>query len=160
MTVVARTFCSIPKRSALDTWAAIVDLLAPRDSSDARRELETVAGIASSLITREAMTSPIVVYGCGPRVRIYCVYNEDAITGDAANENKLAFDATDGDWHMSLPCPADDLDWVTGALAKKTKKITARDQAAEIESGESSQGAKATRSDGAAGIDMEAFLKP
>ena len=160
MTVVARTFCSIPKRSALETWAAIVDLLAPRTGSDARRELEAVAGIASSLITREAMTAPIVVYGCGPRVRIYCVYHEDAITGDAANENRLAFDATDGDWHMSLPCPADDLDWVSGALAKKTKRITARDQAAEVESRESSQAAKAARTDGAAGIDMEAFLKP
>jgi hypothetical protein len=160
MTVVARTFCSIPKRPALDTWAAIVDLLAPRAGSDSRRELESVAGIASSLITREAMTSPIVVYGCGPRVRIYCVYNEDAITGDAANENKLAFDATDGDWHMSLPCPSDDLDWVVGALAKKTKKITARDQAAEVESTEDSPAAKAAPAGGAAAIDMEAFLKP
>lgn len=160
MTVVARTFCSIPKRSAFETWAVIVDMLAPQAGSDARRELEAVAGIASSLITREAMTSPIVVYGCGPRVRIYCVYDEDAITGDAANENKLAFDATDGDWHMSLPCPEDDLDWVVGALAKKTKKITARDQAAEVESGENSQAAKGTPTGGAAGIDMEAFLKP
>ena len=106
------------------------------------------------------MTSPIVVYGCGPRVRIYCIYHEDAITGDSANENRLAFDATDGDWRMSLPCPADDLDWVAGALAKKTKRITARDGAAEVESGDSSQAAKAARTDGAAGIDMEAFLKP
>jgi len=160
MTVVARTFCSIPKRSALDTWAAIADLLAPRTGSDSRRELESVAGIASSLITREAMSSPIVVYGCGPRVRIYCVYNEDAITGDAANENKLAFDATDGDWHMSLPCSSDDLDWVAGALAKKTKKITARDQAAEVESTEDSPAAKAGRTGGAGAIDMEGFLKP
>src|SRR5258706_14935541 len=95
MTVVARTFRSIPKRPALDTWAAIVDLLAPKPDSDSRRELESVAGIASSLVAREAMTSPIVVYGCGPRVRIYCVYNEDAITGDAANEKRLAIDTTD-----------------------------------------------------------------
>jgi hypothetical protein len=160
MTVVARTFCSIPKRSALETWAAIVALLAPKAGSEARRELESVVGIASSLITRESMNSPIVVYGCGPRVRIYCVYNEDAITGDAASENKLAFDATDGDWHMSLPCPADDLDWIVGALAKKTKRITARDQDAEVESGESSQAAKGAGTGGAAGIDMEAFLKP
>jgi len=160
MTVVARTFCSIPKRSALDTWAAIVDLLAPRTGSDSQRELESVAGIASSLITREAMTAPIVVYGCGPRVRIYCVYNEDAITGDAANEKKLAFDATDGDWLMSLPCPADDLDWVVGALAKKTTRITARDQGEAVESEEGSQASKAAGNDGAAGIDMEAFLKP
>jgi hypothetical protein len=160
MTVVARTFCSIPKRSALDTWAAIVDLLAPRTGSDSRRELESVAGIASSLITREAMAAPIVVYGCGPRVRIYCVYNEDAITGDTANEKRLAFDATDGDWLMSLPCPADDLGWVVGALAKKTKRITARDQGEAVESEESSQASKTTGNDGAAGIDMEAFLKP
>jgi hypothetical protein len=160
MTVVARTFCSIPKRSALETWTAIVSLLAPKDGSAARRELESVAGIASSLITREAMKSPIVVYGCGPRVRIYCVYNEEAITGDAANENKLAFDATDGDWHMSLPCPAEDLDWIAGALAKKTRRITARDQGEAVESEDSSQALKAAGNDGTASINMEGFLKP
>jgi hypothetical protein len=160
MTVVARTFCSIPKRSALETWSAIAEMLAPNRGCEARRELEAVAGIASSLITREAMTSPIVVYGCGPRVRIYCVYNEDAITGDAANENKLAFDATDGDWHMSLPCPADDLDWVVGALAKKTKRATARDQAEAVESEDSSQALKAAGNDGTSSINMEGFLKP
>jgi hypothetical protein len=160
MTVVARTFCSIPKRSALETWSAIVALLAPKAGSEARRELEFVAGITSSLITREAMNSPIVVYGCGPRVRIYCVYNEDAITGDAANESKLAFDATDGDWHMSLPCPAEDLDWIVGALGKKSKRITARDQAEAVESEDSSQASKAAGNDGTASINMEGFLKP
>lgn len=160
MTVVARTFCSIPKRSALETWTAIVALLAPKAGSEARRELDSVAGIASSLITREAMNSPIVVYGCGPRVRIYCVYNEDAITGDAANENKLAFDATDGDWHMSLPCPAEDLDWIVSALGKKSKRITARDQAEVVESEDSSQASKAAGNDGTASINMEGFLKP
>ncbi len=129
MTVVARTFCSIPKRSALETWAAIAALLAPKAGSEARRELESVAEIASSLITREAMNSPIVVY-------------------------------TDGDWHMSLPCPADDLDWIVGALAKKTKRITARDQGEAVESEESSQASKAAGNGGTASIDMEAFLKP
>jgi hypothetical protein len=160
MTVVARTFCSIPKRSALETWTAIVALLVPKAGSEARLELASVAGIASSLITREAMNSPIVVYGCGPRVRIYCVYNEEAITGDAANENKLAFDATDGDWHMSLPCPAEDLDWIVGALGKKSKRITARDQAEAVESEDGSQASKAAVNDGTASINMEGFLKP
>jgi hypothetical protein len=159
MTVVARMFCSIPKRSALETWTAIAALLAPKASSKARRELESVAGIASSVITREAAISPIVVYGCGARVRIYCLYNEDAITGDTANENKLAFGATDGDWHMSLPCPPDDLDWVVGALAKKTKRITARDQGEAVESDDSSQ-ALAAGKDATARINMEGFLKP
>lgn len=158
MTVVVRTFSSIPKRSALETWCAIVGLLAPKAGSAARQELESIAGIASSLITREAMTAPIVVHGCGPRVRIYCLYNEDAITGDAANEKELAFDATGGDWHMSLPCPADDLAWVSNSLGKKSKVITARDQAEEYDSDESTR--SEAQSDKAAGINMEAFLKP
>lgn len=158
MTVVARTFSSIPTRSALDTWFAIIDLLARRAGSAARQELESIAGIASSLITREAMTAAIVVHGCGPRVRIYCLYNEDAITADAANEKELAFDATDGDWHMSLPCPADDLAWVSNSLAKKSKRITVRDQAEPYDSDEAS--GSDVKNEKAAGINMEAFLKP
>jgi len=61
---------------------------------------------------------------------------------------------------MSLPCPADDLDWVVGALAKKTKRITARDQGEAVESDENSEPAKTARADGAASLNMEAFLKP
>jgi len=158
MTVVARTFSSIPKRSAVDTWSAIVKLLAPKASSAARKELESIAGIASSLITREAMTAPIVVHGCGPRVRIYCLYNEDAITEDSANEMELAFDATDGDWIMSLPCPPEDLSWVSNSLAKKSKRITARDQAEPYDSEDSAT--SQTQSSKAVSLNMEAFLKP
>jgi hypothetical protein len=158
MTVLARTFSSIPKRSALDTWSAIIDLLGRKAGSAARQELESISGIASSLITREAMTAPIVVHGCGPRVRIYCLYNEDAITADRANEKELAFDATAGDWHMSLPCSADDLAWVSKSLTKKSKRITVRDQAEPYDSDEAT-GSDA-KSEKAAGINMEAFLKP
>jgi hypothetical protein len=52
------------------------------------------------------------------------------------------------------------LDWVTGALAKKTKRITARDQAEEVSSDETLEAVKATRTDGGTGIDKQAFLKP
>ena len=158
MTVVARTFSSIPKRSAVDTWSAIVKLLAPKAGSAARKELESIAGIASSLITREAMSAPIVVHGCGPRVRIYCLYNEDAITEDSANEKELGFDATDGDWLMSLPCPSDDLSWVSNSLAKKSERITARDQAEPYDSEDSAS--SQAQSSKAASLNMEAFLKP
>ena len=131
MTVTARTFASIPVRSAKETWSSICGILAPRPNSDAAKELLSIAGIASSLIAREAMTSPIVVYGSGPRVRIYCLYHQDASEGDDSNENPLSFDATAGDWKMSLPCSADDLTWVQSALAQKTKRISARDQNSE-----------------------------
>src|SRR5882724_3223258 len=117
MTVVARKFISVPVRSARETWSAICGILAADGNSEAARELLSVSGVASSLIAREAMTSPIVVHGSGPRVRIYCLYHADAIDGDDSNESDLIFDATDGDWKMSLPCPTDDLDWVQAELA-------------------------------------------
>src|SRR5260221_12003119 len=127
MTVVARKFISIPERTASATWGAIIQLLAPDSKSEAALELTSVAGIASSLIAREAMTSPGVVCGSGPRVHIYCLYNEDALEGDDANEAALSFNPTAGDWEMSLPCPLDDLSWVQVALKAKSKRITARD---------------------------------
>lgn len=156
MTVVARRFRSIPERSALETWRAISDVLAPQLSCASRKELDAIAGIASSLITREAMRdSAIVAHGSGPRVRIYCLYGEDAITGEEASEQPLAFDALTGDWHLSLPSPAEDLEWVRGALKKKSTRITARDLDTDVQ--DSTQQAKKTE---AFQIDREAFFRP
>lgn len=155
MTVVSRTFISVPERTATATWKAISDLLANEDS-DAGRELASISGIASSLITREAMTSPIVVYGSGPRVRVYCLYNDDAIEGDEANESSLAFNPTTGNWKMSLPCPAEDLEWVQNSLCAKSARIAARDMDSSVE-----EVGKDSRADGAGAqaVDMEAFFK-
>jgi hypothetical protein len=117
--------------------------------------LASVSGIASSLITREAMNSPIVVYDSGPRVRVYCLYNEDAIEGDNANEEPLAFDATAGDWKMSLPCRADDLPWVQRALSTKSSRISARDmETSAVEEAETTN-SSASPSEG---VDLEAFF--
>ncbi len=156
MTVVARRFVSIPARTASATWSAICQVLAPESGSAAAVELASVAGVASSLISREAMTSPLVVWGVGPRVRLYCLYNDDAVEGDDANETALSFDPTDGDWHMSLPCPAEDLSWVKNALKGKSKRVTARDMETVLDSDEeeSSQGS-ATETV----VDLEAFFK-
>lgn len=157
MTVVARRFISIPERTASATWSAIVSLLAPNKDSAAAAELGTIAGIASSLISREAMISPIVVWGTGPRVRVYCIYNEDAVEGDDANEASLSFNPTDGDWSMSLPCPADDLAWVKDALKAKSKRVTARDMETTLEQDEEE---KSSRKSGAETlVDLEAFFK-
>jgi hypothetical protein len=156
MTVVARRIKATPERSASSAWSVIVNLLAPATNSTARSELESVAGIASSLISDEAFKdSPAVVYGNGPRVRLYCLYDEEAISGENVSESAFSFLPTEGDWKISLPCPADDLNWVQGALAKTTSRVTARDLTASVgndEEGEASQSAQSLT------IDVEAFL--
>jgi hypothetical protein len=156
MTTVARKFVSVPERTAMATWKAISGLLASDPNSAAAAELASISGIAASLITRQAMKdSSIVVYGSGPRVRIYCLYNEEALEGDDASENPLAFDATAGDWKMSLPCPADDLAWVERALRGKTSRITARDMDTSVEEGDAAQSAAVAE----VKVDLEAFFK-
>jgi hypothetical protein len=134
MTVFARRVAATPARPASEAWAVIVGILAPDQQSDSRRELESIAGIASNLIADEAFErSAGVIYGSGPRVRIYCLYGDKAISGDGATESALSFNPTDGDWSMSLPCPADDLDWVSDALKQKSSRITARDVDQDVE---------------------------
>ena len=129
MTVVARTFASIPARSAVDTWSQIVALLAPDAASNARRELDSIGGVAASLIASEAMTSAILVTGSGPRVRVYCCYGDEAVEGDVVSESPLAFCATEGDWHLSLPAPKEDVAWAALTVATKAKRISVRDMA-------------------------------
>lgn len=156
MTVVARRIIATPARPASEAWAVMVDLLAPDKQSEARKELESVAGIASNLIADEAFEGAAgVVYGSGPRVRLYCLYGDKAISGDRASEAALAFNPTEGDWRMSLPCPAEDLTWVRGALKERSSRITARDMDEDVEEEGDSEGRKAS-----AGfeIDTEAFF--
>jgi hypothetical protein len=154
MTVIARRIIAIPARSASEAWRVIVKLLAPNAEGDANKELLGISGIASSLIAAEAIKeAPIVVYGSGPRVRIYCLYDEEATVGEEANETALAFDATEGNWTLSLPCPEDDLEWIQEALKKRSGRITARDMSTAVESEEAQSRA------GSATIKVEAFLR-
>ena len=93
----------------------------------ARNELLAVAGIAASTIADQAEKDhPIVVTCNGPRTRIYCIYDDDAIEGSDANEDPLGFDPLNGDWRVSLPCTKDDLTWVQSALKMYSARITAR----------------------------------
>lgn len=155
-TTVARTMNSIPARTASETWRAIVNLIAPSDEK-ARNELLEVEGIACSLITDKAMTAPIIVTGKGPRVRIYCQYDEDAISGDDANESALATNPTDEEWAVSLPCEEVDLGWVHEALQKKSSRITARDKSLGIRLSQSEGLENSTHA--VVMFDEEAFLR-
>ena len=144
-TVVSRTFRSSPHRDAHQTWIAIVDLLTQGRTGTTRDELLAVAGVAASIIADQApRDAAIIATGDGPRTRIYCLYDDDAIDGGDANEDSVGFDPLKGDWGISLPCDPDDLAWVNGALKKHSSRITARDSAEtttnkQQDSGSSSQ---------------------
>jgi hypothetical protein len=127
-TVASRTFNSTPGRDAAQTWTAIVDLLTQGKTSAARNELLSVTGIAASLIADQAPKDAAITVTCdGPRTRIYCLYDDDAIERSDANETPLGFDPLKGEWQVSLPCLVDDLAWVQSALKKHGTRITARD---------------------------------
>lgn len=142
-TVASRTFKSTPERDAARTWAAIVDLLTQGKTGDSRAELLAVAGVAASVIADQAPKNAAITVTCdGPRTRIYCLYDDDAVEGSDANEDALGFDPLKGDWRVSLPCLADDLTWVQSALKKHSARITARDLGATVSSANETTGSQ------------------
>ena len=155
-TVSRRDFRSIPHRDAHQTWTAIVDLLtAGGNSASARQELTGVAGIASSVIADQGpSTAPIVVTCDGPRTRIYCFYDDDALDESTSNEAPLGFDALKGNWQVSLPVGEEDLDWVKSALKAKSSRVVARNKDDGITTEESSRAAFAGFA-----LDVEGFMK-
>ena len=155
MTIVSRRVAATPARSASEAWSVIVNLVAPSDDA-ARKELQRIEGVASCIIAEEAMKSDAcVVHGSGPRLRVYCLYNEDAITGEDTNEAPLMFCPTEGDWRMSLPCPSDDLDWVRQSLKERSTHVVAREVGTAVDEEEPDE---STTAKGAV-INREAFLR-
>ena len=153
-TVIRRTFRSSPFRNTHDTWMAIVELLTGGQSSDAKKILVAIAGVAASCIADQAPRSaPIVVTCDGPRTRIYCLYDDDALDGADAQEGALGFDALQGDWAISIPCHKDELAWVVDALAEHTARITARDMADGRANDEK------TAADNSLVLDIKGFMK-
>ena len=132
-TVVSRCFRSSPYRDASQTWLKIVNILVGVESSENRSVLLSATGVASSIIAdKMPQNAPVVASGDGPRVRIYCVYDDDAIEESSVNEEMLGFDPLRGDWSVSLPCSTDDLSWVQKALLKIGTRIVARDASSGI----------------------------
>lgn len=157
-TITSRVVRSNPHRTATQTWDFIVDMLTRSDSGLAAvQELKSVAGIASSLITDQVMRDAAMVVTCdGPRTRIYCLYDDDALDDSDAKEDALNFDPLKGAWAISLPCAEEDLEWVQRALKAKSRRITARDaKHTLVEEAEKAASASA----GSMSVDMEGFLK-
>lgn len=156
-TVIRRTVRATPYRTGAETWTFICNLLAEQGTSP-RSELERVAGIAEQLLCSESPKSaPIVVYGTGPRVRIYCLYDEDALTEDDANEYSLPFDPTDGEWKMSIPAEEDDVNWANAEFKRHSARIAARGKNEPLEEDEDEE---KTQGQTAPAVNEGAFLRP
>jgi hypothetical protein len=154
-TVLARRIVSTPVRTVTDTWARIVEVIAPDPDSPARKELDEVAGTACASLASEApKDAPIVVWGGGPRVRVYCLFDEDAITKDDVNEDALPKSPTEGDWRMSIPFLSEDVTWSRASLAAASDRISARSVDDEIADEESTAESAAPLS-----INLAEFLK-
>lgn len=155
--VVSRIIRSSPQRSTPDTWSFIVDMLTKGEQGEKREELLSVSGVASTIIAEQAAKDAAIVITCdGPRTRIYCLYDDDALALGDEKEDRLGHDALKGDWTVSLPCPVDDLAWVQRALKAKSSRITARDVTQSI--GNESSGSQAAI-DSAFTVDVDRFLK-
>ena len=132
-TVASRIIRSSPFRDSVETWRTIVELLTQKKQGATRDELLAIIGIASSVILERAPEkAPIVAICNGPRTRIYCLYDEDALDESPTSEAALGFEPLKGDWALSLPCPASDLGWVQRALKAQGTRITARDQRSAV----------------------------
>jgi hypothetical protein len=154
-TIVKRTVRSSPFRDANETWSLMIELLTQGKDSDARQALRDIAGLACCIITDQALKDAPLIATCdGPRTRIYCLYDEDSIDSSSANEDKLGFEPLKGDWHISLPCVADELNWVQAALKKHGNRIAARNLTSGI-----AEDASTLVKSAALTLDVEQFLK-
>lgn len=154
MSTIRRDFKASPHRTGAETWVAITRLLAPKEGSAAQKELLSVAGVAGQIISTESVKDyPIISAGSGPRVRIYCIYNEDALDDENTNETALAFDATSKDWLVSIPAEPEDIDWGQAELSKLSKRITVREKTEPVDVEEQEPSFSGLK------LDSEEFLK-
>lgn len=125
---VRREIASVPVRTAGETWQAIVDLITGDGSVDAAT-LKAAASVMESLIADEhAATVPIVVKGNGPRLVVYCLYNEDAMEA-GKDIDKLSWNPTAGDWTMTAPADEEDVAWMNKSLKTRAPRINVHDVA-------------------------------
>jgi len=155
-TVVARRVVATPVRDARQTWDAICALIAPDAASEARKELAKASGVGCAAIASEATRdAAIVVWGGGLRVRVYCLFDDDAITGDDTNEDMLPSSPTQGDWRVSIPCLPEDVDWSQRNLSSNCTRMQARSMDADVEDAGKSDAVSAA----GFSINMAEFLK-
>ena len=123
---IRRAVASIPVRSAKETWTAIIDLVTDDGSVD-RHQLVAATSIMESLIADELPSKvPIVFKGGGPRILIYCLYQEDAMEAGLAID-RLNSNPTAGDWSVTAPCEEADQEWMNKTLKDRAPRIAVHD---------------------------------
>jgi hypothetical protein len=119
---IRRDVASVPVRSAKETWRAIVQLVTGSGSVD-KAQLEAAASVMESVIADELpATVPIVFKGAGPRVLIYCLYNEEAMEAGLGVDT-LGTNPTAGNWKMTAPSEDEDVDWMNQTLEARAPRI-------------------------------------
>lgn len=138
---VRRDIASIPARSAAETWRAIVELITGDGSVDAS-QLKAAASVMESLIADEhPKTKPIVVKGSGPRLVIYCLYDEEAMAADKGVD-LLTWNPTAGEWRMTAPCEEEDVSWMNNTLKKRGPRLSVHDVNKPADDGEEVEASK------------------
>lgn len=153
-TVVVRKVAATPIRTSSEAWDVMVSLLAPDAKSAARAVLHKAAGVACSSIASETLNEhAIVVFGSGPRVRLYCLYDADATSGEDVKENALPEAPTTGDWRMSIPCPDEDFEWCERAIKNCSPYVSVR------RAGDDVPDRGAEEASAGASVNMEEFFR-
>jgi len=119
---VRRDVSSIPLRSAEETWNTIVDLVTGTETID-RDQLLAVRAVIASLIADELYADhPLTWSGVGARLVVYLRYGADAIQ-EGAEVDGLSWNPTAGDWHLRVPCDAENLAWAREQLHEKAPRV-------------------------------------
>lgn len=156
-TVIVRKIAAIPVRTSSEAWEVMRNLIAPDAASPARAILDRAAGAVCSAIASEVMADdPVVVHGSGPRVRLYCLYDEDAMSGEDTSEGKLPEVPTKDDWRMSVPVTEEDFKWSAEAIKACAPHITVRIAGEEVADADPNGNESRTTMR----INLEGYLQP
>jgi hypothetical protein len=123
---IRRDIASIPRRSAKETWDVIVDLITGPESVDSDTLTEAESVMQSLIADEHPCKVPIVVKGAGNRLVIYLVVGEEAMDADMSVD-PLSWNPTKGNWSMSAPADADDVNWMNKTLKTRAPRISVHD---------------------------------
>lgn len=156
MSIVVRNFLASPVRLSSRTWEAISALICQSDSV-ARSEFDKISGLASCIINDEIFAeNPLVVKNKGPRLRVYCLYGEDATSGEDKNEDVLTWKPTEKEWHAYIPCASEEVEETTKSLKAKSKKFSIYDVKVGVPDDETASSAESIKSKPGT-VDWEGF---
>lgn len=146
---IRRDVSSIPLRSAEETWDTIVDLVTGTETVDRDQLLAAKAVIASLIADELVAEHPFTWSGVGSRLVVYLRYGAEAIQ-EGGEVDGLSWNPTAGDWHLRIPCDAENLAWAREELHEKAPRVELHEPG---ESDEDSERASKTAAKGSLRID-------